>query len=134
MMSVGDDQLLVLHRALDAAHKRRIEDGPETVNHAVFVSEFQRRIFPRRVFEQVVDDARGIVIKKKKLSCLNARLTQQFDTVGLGSGQRALMAENNLRVVILNASQRDKAYANSARLCSGDQELLRVNVNARCSV
>ena len=56
-------------------------------------------------------DLAGILVEHENLSEMGAGGAQQVEAIGLGLGQRLLMAENDACGIVLDASQADETPA-----------------------
>ena len=76
--------------------------------------------------KQTVDRALRVGIEQEKLLRLNVGVTQQFQTILLGTGQSPLVTVDHAGGVILHRAQGDEALAGEALLGVGFGELLKI--------
>ena len=82
MMAVGDHQLLVGHGLLNSLSESGIGDGPQAVRDAKFVASARSERRVRAICSSQVSIWRArIVVEKKQLARLRARVAQQLDAV-----------------------------------------------------
>ena len=134
MVAVCDYDFFIRHGNLDTADERDISDRPQPVLHAEFIMDFERSGCARNFFQVDVNLSGRIIVKHEELAGLDVCVTQQFNAVRFGSGECALMWENDPRVVILQAAQRDESDSHLARVRAGHQIFLRVNIHRRLRV
>ena len=57
---------------------------------------------------------------------MRARVAEKFQAIGLGAGQRVLVAEDDACRVVLKLPEADEAAARAAERGAGNSELLRI--------
>jgi hypothetical protein len=129
VVTIRDDQLLVLERGRQQVDSRRIADLPHPVQNPIFVRDFDlRQSLIRPLAEQeLVGGAGRVRIQHEDLPEVRARGPQQVQPVGFWLGQRLLMPEDHSLAVVAELAQSNKSAAlpHHAGL-SGQRELLRI--------
>ena len=85
MMAVGDHELFVRHRFLNARGEIGIGDRPQAVRDAEFVAQLVRSACAGDLLEPRVDLPHAVVVQQKQLSGLGAGAAKQLDAVSLRS-------------------------------------------------
>src|SRR6266853_2827505 len=131
MVAVGDNQPLIGHSALDALEVIWLRNHPQAMNHAVFVGEFgNRNGGGLRFVENFLHLLLRIGIQHEKLAGVEASLAKQFETVGLGTGKRVFVAENDASGIFLEPACTDKAATRTRFAAARKGEFLRVGVES----
>ena len=110
MVAVGDDEFLISHRLLNGLDAIGFGDGPEAVNHTIFVGELccgRRSGFG--FSEDGVDALLRIGIEHEELASVGASVAQEFEAIGFGSGERVFVAEDDAGGIFLETSGTDEA-------------------------
>ena len=124
MVAVGDDQLLVAHRANDQPERMRIRDPGEAMQNPVVVGDLDLRL---EVLEEDLFDAlRRVGVEHEDLAEVRAGGLQQIQTVALRLGERLLVTKDNLGRVVLQASERDESPAFPHSSAARNLKALRV--------
>jgi hypothetical protein len=115
MVAVGNDELLIGHRALDGRDAVRGSNKPEAVNDTVLVSQLGDGTLGGLDFlEDRVDPALRLGIKHEELAGVRARVPEKFEAVSLRPGQRVFVTENNAGGVLLELAKTNEASAYAA--------------------
>src|SRR5258708_3106057 len=131
MVAVGDNQFLIGHSALDTLDVIWLRNHPQAMNHAIFVGEFGNRSggglrFVENFFHLLL----RIRIQHKKLAGVDASMAKQFETVGLGTGKRVFVAENDASGIFLEPACTNEAATRARFAAAGNGEFLRVGVES----
>src|SRR5271157_151838 len=101
MMSVGDHELLIFHRGLYGGGAIGVGDDSQAMHNTIFIMQNGRRSGGLGVLQDRVDALLGIRIEHEKLASVRARMAKKFEAVGLGTGERMLVAEDDASGIFL---------------------------------
>ncbi len=130
VVSIGDDELLIIHRRLNLLNGCRVRNLPQTVDDLIFVPYFH---VGRAILLQCrIDCVRPVAIEHEDLAEMRLRCAQQIQTIGLRFAERLLVAEDDLLVVVLKLSRGNKpsAFQFSSGRVAGDLKSLGIEINA----
>ncbi len=131
VVTIGDDQLLILHRPqqyIDGAH---VADLPHAVGHAELIGYFD--LGGRGAGEEdFFRSQRRVRIEHEDLSKMRPGGAQQVQPVRLGLGKRLFVAEHYLCAVVAHLAQPDKcAPLVNLTVSARDCKTLGVSKDAR---
>jgi hypothetical protein len=109
-MTVGDDELLVGHGADDEIEDGGVVDGPEAMEDAVVVGDFDFGSAALRE-EELLDALDGIGVEHEDLAEVGTGGAEQIQAVGFRFGKGLLMAEDDGLFVVDDLAQSDEAAA-----------------------
>src|SRR6267142_1166916 len=105
------------------------------MNHAILISKFRGRSRSRLGFgESRIDAFLRVGIEHEELTGVGTSVAEEFETVGLGAGERVLVARNHSSRIFFQTAGADESPTNALFAGARYAEFLGVTVKRRRSI
>ncbi len=129
MVTVGNDELLVVHLRDELANDGGVADSPDAMENVVLVSDFAIG-GTVVVEEELIDGAGGVRVEHEDLAEMGAGGFEEIEAIALGLAQGLLVAIDDLVRVFMELSNGDEAATLFNDGGSGNGEALRISEDA----